>query len=65
MTPLPEGFVLDQPSAPPLPQGFVLYQPPNVPVSPAWRRQALINAVVAAQGGTAQPSSPKFSNAPQ
>jgi hypothetical protein len=43
-----------------------LYQQPavNVSVSPAWRRQALINAVVAAQGG-AQPSGPKFSNAPQ
>jgi hypothetical protein len=52
----------------------------NVPVSPAWRRQALINAVVAAQGAAAQrdqqaanapwipaalPKGPKFSTAPQ
>ena len=46
-----------------------LYQRPavNVPVSPAWRRQTLINAVVAAQdGAAAQPDrSPKFSTAPQ
>jgi hypothetical protein len=46
-----------------------LYQRPtlDVPVSPAWRRQTLINAVVAAQdGAAAQPDrSPKFSTAPQ
>jgi hypothetical protein len=43
-----------------------LYQEPavNVPVSPAWRQQALINAVVAAQGGQSD-RQPKFSTAPQ
>jgi hypothetical protein len=47
--------------------GRSLYQRPavNVPASPAWRRQALINAVIAAQGGAQPDRSPKFSTAPQ
>jgi hypothetical protein len=44
-----------------------LYQRPavNVPVSPVRRRQALINAVIAAQGGAPQPDHTKFSTATQ
>jgi hypothetical protein len=44
-----------------------LYQRPavSVPVSPVRRQQALINAVLGAQGGAAQPDHAKFSTAPQ